>query len=201
MWKAQSLPTLLRDLRVALRMLARERLFTIVAVAMLALGIGANTAIFSVVNAVLLRALPYRDADRLIDIQLRAPSGNREGFSIEEMEAFQRGMPSLEGLSAVATQSVNLTGGERPVRVRGAYVSANFFELFRITPRVGRAFAAGEDRAGAERVALVSERLWHERLSADPALSDARFAARREPHLRRTVGVTRKDHEYSFTLH
>lgn len=187
MWRAYSLPALLRDLRFALRMLARERLFTIVAVAMLALGIGANTAIFSVVNAVLLRALPYRDADRLIDVRALGASGHREGFSIVELEAFQQRMSGLEGLAAVATQSVNLTGGERPVRVRGAYVSASFFSLFRITPKVGRPFTAEEEREGAAPVALVSERLWHERLGSDPALQEARLTFNGEP--RRVVGV------------
>ncbi|MEY2929489.1 MAG: hypothetical protein RL033_238, partial [Pseudomonadota bacterium] len=179
--------TLLRDLLFGARMLARQRLFSVVAVSMLALGIGANTAIFSVVNAVLLRALPYRDPERLIDLRAQGASGNREGFSLIDMEAFQQRMTALEGLTAVVTQSVNLTGGDRPVRIRGGFVSANFFSLFRITPRVGRGFAVGEDREGAARVALVSERLWQERLSSDSSLLNARLTFNGEPH--RIVGV------------
>jgi putative ABC transport system permease protein len=116
--------TVLRDLRFGAKMFVRERLFTAVAVAMLALGIGANTAIFSVVNAVLLRALPYRDADRLIALDARSANDRRALFSIEELEAFQQRMQTLEGLATSSTQSVNLTGGERPARVRGAFVSA-----------------------------------------------------------------------------
>ncbi len=179
--------TLLRDLLFACRMLARERLFTSVALAMLALAIGANTAIFSVVNAVLLRALPYRDAERLVDLRAYGASGNREGFSITELETFQQRMQALEGLAAVTTQSINLTGGERPVRVRGAFVSAHFFDLFGIRPQVGRFFRASEDDAGSAPVAVISERLWHERLSPDPGLLSARLTFNGESH--RIVGV------------
>jgi len=173
--------TLLRDLRFAARMLVRERLFALVAVSMLALGIGANTAIFSVVNAVLLRALPYRDADRLIDVHALEANGRLGSLSLTELEAFQR-MQSLEGMAAAGTQSVNLTGGERPARVRGAFVTANFFEVFRVTPVVGRSFMAGEDRAGAAPVAIVSERLWRERLSSDATLANAKLTFNGDPH-------------------
>jgi putative ABC transport system permease protein len=179
--------TLLRDLSFGARMLVRQRLFTIVAVSMLALGIGANTAIFSVVNTVLLRAFPYRDVDRLVVLAARGASDSPESLRPTELERFQNRMQTLEGLAMETTQSVNLTGGERPARVRGAFVSANFFDVFGVTPRVGRSFEAGEDRPGAERVAIVSERLWHERLNADPALLHARLTFNGEPH--RIIGV------------
>jgi putative ABC transport system permease protein len=179
--------TLLRDLVFGANMLVRQRLFTLVAVAMLALGIGANTAIFSVVNAVLLRAFPYREVDRLVIVNARTASEHPESFRPTELERFQSRLQTLEGLAMETTQSVNLTGGERPARVRGAFVSANFFNVFRITPAVGRFFAAGEDRPGAERVAIVSERLWRERLNSDPSLSRARLTFNGEPH--RIIGV------------
>jgi putative ABC transport system permease protein len=187
--------TLLRDLHFAARMLVRERLFTLVAVSMLALGIGANTAIFSVVNAVLLRALPYRDVDRLVDLHAREANGRIGAFSLTELESFQS-MQSLEGMAAAATQSVNLTGGERPARVRGAFVAANFFDVFQVTPVLGRAFVAGEDRAGAAPVAMVSERLWQERLSADASLANAKLTFNGEPH--RIIGVVSGRFEQPF---
>jgi putative ABC transport system permease protein len=179
--------TLLRDLVFGARMLVRDRLFTIVAVSMLALGIGANTAIFSVVNAVLLRAFPYREVGRLVVLNVRRAGDTFESFRPTELERFQSRMQTLEGLAMETTQSVNLTGGERPARVRGAFVSANFFDVFAVTPTVGRSFVAGEDRPGAERVAIVSERLWHERLNSDPSLLDARLTFNGEPH--RIIGV------------
>jgi putative ABC transport system permease protein len=179
--------TLLRDLGFGARMLVRQRLFTIVAVSMLALGIGANTAIFSVVNAVLLRALPYPDADRLIEVYGLEANGSRELLRVKDIEALQQRMQTLADLVPTRTQSVNLTGGERPARVRGAFVAANFFNVFRITPIVGRSFAAGEDRAGAARVALVGERLWHERLNGDPNLDKARLTFNGESH--QIIGV------------
>jgi predicted permease len=179
--------TLLRDLVFGVRVLVRQRLFTVVAVSMLALGIGANTAIFSVVNAVLLRAFPYREVDRLVVLSVRGAGDSSESFRPSELERFQSRMETLEGLAMETTQSVNLTGGERPARVRGAFVSANFFDVFATAPVAGRFFLAGEDRPGAERVAIVSERLWHERLNSDPSLSSARLTFNGEPH--RIIGV------------
>jgi predicted permease len=156
-----------QDLRYGARMLAKKPLFTIVAVITLALGIGANTAIFSVVNAVLLRALPYHNSDRLLAISTTDPSGDRSGFSSPELQDYQARMQSLEDLAGFQSQSVNLTGGERPERVRGAFVSANFFKVFNLAPLVGRTFVAGEDRQGAEKLAVVNEKMWQERMHSD----------------------------------
>src|SRR2546430_1355037 len=117
-----------QDLRYGARMLAKKPLFTIVAVITLALGIGANTAIFSVVNAVLLRALPYHNPDRLIVLSTITPGGDRDTVSIPEADDFRNRMQSLEDLASFQSQSVNVTGGDRPDRVRGGFVSANFFK-------------------------------------------------------------------------
>ncbi|MCM3905698.1 MAG: ABC transporter permease [Pyrinomonadaceae bacterium] len=156
-----------QDLRYGVRMLTKKPLFTVIAVITLALGIGANTAIFSVVNAVLLRALPYHNSNQLVVLAAVGPSGDRDGVSILEAQDFQTQMRSLEDLTAFQTQSVNLTGGERPDRVRGAFVSANFFKVFNLAPVVGRTFAEGEDRQGAAKLAVVNEKMWQERLSGD----------------------------------
>jgi predicted permease len=174
--------TLRQDLRYGARMLAKKPLFTIVAVITLALGIGANTAIFSVVNAVLLRALPYHNPNQLVVLSTAGSSGDRDGLSVPEAQDFQAQMRSLEDLAAFQTQSVNVTGGERPDRVRGAFVSANFFKVFNLTPVVGRTFADGEDRPGGAKLAVVNEKMWHERLNSDPNVGAKKLILNGEPY-------------------
>lgn len=171
-----------QDLRYGARMLAKKPLFTIIAVLTLALGIGANTAIFSVVNAVLLRALPYHNSNRLVVLAAVAPSGDRDVLSVLEAEDFKSQMRSLEDLTAFQTQSVNLTGGERPDRVRGAFVSADFFKVFNIAPVVGRTFGEGEDRQGAAKLVVVNEKMWQERLSGDRNLGARSLILNGEPY-------------------
>ena len=160
--------TIWQDLRYGARMLMKKPGFTLIAVITLALGIGANTAIFSVVNAALIRALPYHNPDQLILLSTTATGGLRDLMSMEEMREFQTRAQSLEDVAGVVSQSVNLTGGERPDRVRGAYVTTNFFQVFNLKPVVGRTFAPGEDRPGAEKVVVVNEKIWRERLGGDP---------------------------------
>ncbi|HEV8366329.1 MAG TPA: ABC transporter permease [Pyrinomonadaceae bacterium] len=161
---------LLNDLRYGVRMLVKKPLFTVVAIITLALGIGANTAIFSVVNAVLLRSLPYHKADQLVLLSGVTPSGDNDGMSQLESEDFRAGLHSLEDLVAFQSQSVNVTGTDRPDRIRGAFVSANFFQFFNLTPIVGRTFAPGEDRQGAPKFTVVNEKMWRERLNGDANL-------------------------------
>jgi putative ABC transport system permease protein len=171
-----------QDLRYGTRMLARKPLFSIVAVITLGLGIGANTAIFSVINAVLLRALPYHNPTRLVMLSTAGSSGDRDGLSIPEAQDFQAQMRSLEDLAAFQTQSVNVTGGERPDRVRGAFVSANYFKVFNLTPVVGRTFADGEDQPGGAKIAVVNEKMWRERLHSDPNVGATKLILNGEPY-------------------
>src|SRR5438552_3162354 len=144
--------TLRQDLRYGVRMLLKRPVFSIIAVITLALGIGANTAIFSVVNAVLLRPLPYHNASQLVTVASVSPSGDRDGLSVPDLQDYQAQMRSLEDLTGFQSQSVNVTGGERPDRVRGAFVTANFFKVFNLVPVLGRTFAQGEDRPGGEKL-------------------------------------------------
>src|SRR5215510_2547878 len=137
---------LLQDLRYGARMMLKMPGFSLVAISTLALGIGANTAIFSVVNAVLLRALPYHNPSRLIILSATGPAGGRDTLSLQEAEDVRDQVSTLEDLAAFQTQSVNLTGGDRPDRVRGAFVTANFFRVFKLQPLIGRTFEQGEDR-------------------------------------------------------
>src|SRR5262249_187594 len=155
--------------------------FALIAALTLALGIGANTAIFSVVNAALIRALPYHNPDRLILLSATTTGGGRSLMSLEEMKELQTRAQSLEAVTGFISQSVNLTGGERPDRVRGAYVTANFFQVFNLKPVVGRTFAPGEDRPGAEKIVVVNEKIWRERLGGDPKLSDKKLSLNGEP--------------------
>jgi predicted permease len=170
-----------QDIRYGARMLAKKPMFSIIAVVTLALGIGANTAIFSVVNAVLLRALPYHNAEQMVALTPIASSGDRDGLSVPETEDYQAQMKSLEDLTAFQSQSVNITGGERPDRVRGAFVQANFFTVFNVLPLVGRTFAAGEDRQGGEKIAVVNEKTWRDRLNSDPNLAAKKLILNGEP--------------------
>ncbi|MCM3872702.1 MAG: ABC transporter permease [Pyrinomonadaceae bacterium] len=171
-----------QDLFYGARMLLKKPLFTIIAVMTLALGIGANTAIFSVVNAVLLRALPYHNPNKLVVLSAVGTGGDRDGLSFLEVQDFKSQMQTLEDLTAFQSQSVNLTGGERPDRVRGAYVSANFFKVFNLTPVVGRIFAEGEDQQGAAKLVVVNEKVWQERLNGDRNLGTKSLILNGEPY-------------------
>ncbi|PYI94475.1 MAG: permease [Verrucomicrobia bacterium] len=178
---------MLADLRYALRQLLKSPGFTAVAILTLALGIGANTAIFSVVDAVLLRALPYHNSTRLIDLFSINPTGDRDSLSMAEFEDFRKQMRSLEDLAGFQSQSINLTGGERPDRIRGAFVSSNFFEVFHLAPVLGRTLAPGEDQPGAAKVAVVNEKLWRERLNGTADLANQKLILNGEPYS--VVGV------------
>jgi putative ABC transport system permease protein len=178
---------MITDLRYAFRQLLKSPAFTVVAIVTLALGIGANTAVFSVVDAVLLRALPYHNSERFIDIFSTNPTGDRDGISILEFDELRNQMRTVEELTAFQSQSVNLTGGERPDRIRGAFVAANFFEVFRLNPVLGRTLAKGEDQPGAAKMAVVNEKLWRERLNSSTDLSDKKLILNNEPYS--VVGV------------
>jgi putative ABC transport system permease protein len=171
-----------QDLRYGARMLAKKPLFAIVAVITLALGIGANTAIFSVVNAVLLRALPYHHSDRMIVLSTISPGGDTDGMSPAEREDYVPQMKSLEDNAGFQSQSVNITGTDRPDRIRGAFVSSGFFQFFNLQPLAGRTFVAGEDRKGAEKLVVVNEKMWRERLGGDPNLSNKKLILNNEPY-------------------
>jgi putative ABC transport system permease protein len=177
-------------------MLAKKPLFAVVSVLTLALGIGANTAIFSVVNAVLLRALPYDNGEKLVLLSTATSNGSGEGLSVPEVQDYQKQMHSVDDLTAFQSQSVNVTGGDRPDRVRGAFVSANFFKTFNLQPLIGRTFAEGEDRPGGEKLAVVNEKTWRDRLNSDPNLEGKRLILNGEPYS--IIGVVSSRFEQPF---
>jgi putative ABC transport system permease protein len=188
--------TVVQDLRYGARMLMKKPGFTLIAIVTLALGIGANTAIFSVVNAALIRALPYHNPDRLILLSATTTGGGRGFTSLDEMREFQSRAQSLEDVTGFISQSVNLTGGERPDRVRGAYVTANFFQVFNLKPVIGRTFAPGEDRPGAEKIVVVNEKIWQARLGGDSNLSGKKLVLNGEPFS--VVGVVTSSFRQPF---
>ncbi|MDQ3011721.1 MAG: ABC transporter permease, partial [Acidobacteriota bacterium] len=162
--------TFWQDLRYGARMLFKNPGFTLVAIITLALGIGANTAIFSVVNAALLRPLPYKQPGQLVVVYSRSSRDARNSVAYADLLDWRAQNQSFAHLSAVTPQSVNLTGRAEPGRLLGGFVSADFFQTLGVEPALGRAFLPGEDGAGAERVAIINQTVWRERFGADPGL-------------------------------
>ena len=162
--------TLLQDIRYAIRLLLKRPGFTAIAILALALGIGANTAIFSVVNAVLLRPLPFNESDRLVWFWEVQPKLDKAPFSPADFLDYQTQNQSFEEVTAIRNLSFNLTGGDQPERINGALVSANFFSLLRAAPERGRTFLPEDGLAGAARVVIVSHGFWQNRSGGDPNL-------------------------------
>jgi putative ABC transport system permease protein len=168
------LGTFLQDVRFGLRMLRRSPGFATTAVLTLVLGIGANTAIFSVVNGVLLRSLPFQDAQRLVMVWNRgaaAAGGDRTPLAVADLLDWRAQNRSFIEIAAFETTSYNLTGGDLPEQIRAAQVTSNFFSVLGVQPRLGRTFFPDEDRAGAPCVALLSDGLWRRRFAADPKVA------------------------------
>jgi len=164
---------MLRDVRFALRSFLKTPGFTAVVVAVLALGIGANTAIFSVVNAVLLRPLPYKDSDRLVMLwgNVRRQVVERRGASFPDFVDWRDHSRSFDSMAAVWDSTFTLYGVDVPERVHGEVVSTGYFSLLGITPLQGRGFRPDEDRKpGIAPVAIIGEGFWKRRLGADPAI-------------------------------
>jgi len=161
------------DLRYGARMLRTQPGFTLIAVLTLALGIGANTAIFSIVNAVLLRPLPYRTPDQLMQVWEQNRSKNKLHGSVAPANFLDwKGQnQSFEGMAAYDSfPSFNLTGAGEPERIQAARVSVGLFPLLGVGAIVGRTFTDEEERRGRHKVALVSHRLWQRRFGSDPGL-------------------------------
>jgi predicted permease len=160
---------LLDDVQHALRMFWRSPGFTAAALAALTLGIGANTAIFSVVNAVLLRPLPFAEPDRLVMFQTTTPQGGGgTAGSPAKFQHWREQTGVVRDVMAFRTTTINLTGGGLPEQLRGAQVSLDYFRLFGLPVVRGRAFTPEEDRPAGPNVALLSERLWERRFERDP---------------------------------
>ena len=163
---------LIQDIRFSARMLAKNPGFALVAILTLALGIGANTAIFSVINAVVLQPLPYPQPDRIVQLQTSYPGGNGAGTSIPKYVAWRDLTQVFEdpALYDLGIGRMNITGGDRPEQISGIHVSANYFQLFGARVAQGRTFTPDEDIPNGPRVAVISSGLWHSRYGGDPSM-------------------------------
>jgi putative ABC transport system permease protein len=191
--------TLLQDLRYAVRMMLKHRGFSAIAILTLALSIGANTAIFSVVNGVLLQALPFKDSQRLVMVWETLPKSSVfENTPAPAMLARWRERSSVfEGLATWTTISFNLTGDGNPERVAGLRASANLFPLLGVNPALGRAFSAAEDQPGNHRVAVISHDLWQRSFGGDANLTDKSLLLNGQRYA--VVGVMPRGFQFYFS--
>ncbi len=161
---------LLRDVRFGFRMIRISPGFTAAAILMLALGIGATTAIFSFVDAVLLRPLPFPDAERILNVWEKPPGGERNGISTLNFLDWKNQNTVFTAMAAQTWDSLTLTGGDVPVELRDGRVSAPFFDIFRAKPMLGRTFAPDEDQPGKQYEVVLSNRVWQSRFGADRSI-------------------------------
>jgi len=185
-----------QDLRYGARMLLRQRAFTIAAVIALALGIGANTAVFSVVNAVLLRPLPYQNSDRMAMIW-----GNFLTFSMERLRAkaaeyvdYRDQTRSFEAVAAFSTADFNFTGAQQPARIAGASVTANLFPMIGARAAQGRLISPEENQTGRDNVVVVSHQFWQKRMGAEANVIGR--SVRLDDRNYTVIGVTTADFEF-----
>jgi putative ABC transport system permease protein len=161
-----------QDLKFSVRMLAKSPGVTAVAVVTLALGIGANTSLFSVVHAVLLGPLPFSESDRLAVLWGSMPQQGREQlqFSLPNFNDIRSQNQVFEGMTVVIPGPVSLSDGDEPEQLQSALVSSNFFDVFRVKPIIGRGFRPEEDEPDTPRIAVISHSLWKRRFNANPEL-------------------------------
>ncbi len=183
------LETLAGDLRYAVRNLRGNAAFALAAILTLALGIGANTVIFSVIEGVMLRPLPFEGGDRLIALHQEALQAGLTDvpFSVKEIEDYRNRTATLESVVEYHSMSFILLGGKEPQRVQTGVVSANYFDVFKVKPLLGRTFLEGEDRPGAEPVLVLGYGYWRRVLGADENIVGQTFEMNDRVHT--VVGV------------
>lgn len=169
--------TLFRDVRYGFRGLLKRPGFTVIALVALALGIGANTAIFSLVNAVVLRPLPYPEPDRLVWVWGSFSGGNRASVSPPDYLDYRSQNKSFEQLAATVsvTASATLTGSGEPERLNASVVTGNYFQALGVTPLLGRGFSLDNEQSGNDQVTVLSHELWQRRFGGDPGIVNKRI--------------------------
>jgi predicted permease len=190
MWGWMWLERIVQDVRYALRMMRKSPGFAAIAVFTLAIGIGANTAIFSVVDHLFFRPFPFRDPDRLVAVHelLRISGPTRAApVNLAHFQEWRRSWRSVEDVAVIGGLRMSLTGVSEPERLQTMRVSANLFSLIGVQPRLGRPFAAEEDQLGRDHVILLSDDFWHRRFNADPRVVGRTVALNSEPY--EIVGV------------
>jgi putative ABC transport system permease protein len=189
--------TLLKDIRYAFRQLIRHPAFSLIAILALALGIGANTAIFSVVNAVLVRPLPYRAPEQLVWLWGTNPLNDipKESASYPDFKDWREQAQSFQAMAGFANAAPILTGGDaEPERLPGAVVIGDFFTILGVEPVLGRKFLPEENEQGKNRVALLSHELWQKRFAGDPKIVGQQMIVNGNPHT--IVGVMPADFQH-----
>lgn len=166
------LDAMLRNIRYAIRTLARAPAFTFTVVLTLALGIGANSAVFSALDAVLLRPLPFPDSDRLMWLNQTHERNAGTGIAPVRLEEWNRLNSTFTAITGYYTEDVSETSGDLPEKVTRAFVAPLFLQVWGIAPALGRGFAATEHRVGGPSAVLISDRYWRTRLRADPHVLD-----------------------------
>jgi putative ABC transport system permease protein len=176
------LETTVQDVHFGLRTLRRKPSFTVLAVLTLALGIGPNTAMFSVIDQVLLAKLPYKDPSRVVFVSQRQSNGRTNVFSVPDFLEWKQQSPLLQRMSAFAPAGFTLGTGEQPERIPGARFSADMFYVLGVSPALGRAFTVDEDRPGSGNFVLLSDALWKNRFAARRDIIGAKVDVDGEPH-------------------
>ncbi|HKY04824.1 MAG TPA: ABC transporter permease, partial [Blastocatellia bacterium] len=190
---------LLKDTRYSLRMLVKNPTFTAIAVLALALGIGANTAIFSVVNSVLLEPLPFKNPEQLILVYHHyAKMGLKASVSAPGYIDYRDKTQSFENITAFQGWSANLSEVGEPERLTGMLVTHNFFETLGAAPASGRSFAAEDDRPGSNRVVVLSHGLWQRRFGSDPEVINRTLTLNGESYT--VIGVMPKDFSFGNSV-
>src|SRR5689334_8807335 len=186
---------LLRDLRLAARMLRKNDGFAVIAIITLALGIGANTAIFTVTSALLLRPFPYHDPQQLITIEPKDASRDTGG-TLLRFELLRDNQHSFDGVAAWTNDNFNLTGHGEPLQVPVARVTANFFSLLGVQPQLGRTFTEDEGRPEGRPVVMISDALWRKRFGGDRNVVGQAVTLDTTPH--EIVGVLPANVQFPF---
>jgi len=187
---SSNVSALATELRFAARALRRRPMFSLAVVATLALGIGANTAIFTVVRAVVMRPLPFRDPERLFTVYAREPGSDTQPFSIADFLDI-RGARSFERMVAWGGWSANLTGVDEPVTLQAQWTSAGYFDALGIRAALGRTPLPEEEGPGGGKVALLSDSLWRTRFGGDPSIVGRRLVLNGEAY--EVIGVLPRD--------
>src|SRR6185437_7357900 len=179
----------LQDIRYAFRQLGKKPGFTAVAVISLAVGIGANTAIFSVVNAVLLKPLTYPDPDRIVQFLLTSPQGSGPGASVTKFNIWKQHTQVFQDVPAYdfGGPGLNLTGGAYPEQIQGIHVTKDYFRLFGAEVATGRTFTTEEDRPNGGHVVVLSNGLWKRRFGGDPGIVGKAISLGNQPYT--VVGI------------
>ncbi len=185
-----------QDLRQAVRMMIKHRGFTAVALTVLALGIGANSALFSVLDSVLLKPLPYHEPDRLVQLGRQLPMGRSDAVSINQFLYWRDHQHSFDGMATYEGRGggLNLVDGDRPERVTSLSVSTSFFSVLGVQPQIGRDFSAEDGVEGAPSVAMISDGLWRRRFGASPAVVGRTIRLSGEEHT--VIGVMARGFDF-----